>query len=152
MSHSSKGSEAFTSGVRITTRPAFSAQESSPDRALYVFSYRIRIANESARAVQLLERYWQIVDADGESHEVRGERVVGRTPIIPPGGVFEYTSRCPLRTVWGTMEGFYLMREVPQGSEEEPQLGERFRAAVARFYLVASADDLALCVQQEEAL
>jgi ApaG protein len=114
--------------------PAYLAEESgeSPTEAWrgrrYVFAYKIKISNESTRRAQLLERHWTIVDADGESHEVRGEGVVGHQPDLAPGQAFEYSSYCPLATAWGTMEGEYLM---------EGEDGQRFEIEVGRFYLVA---------------
>ena len=62
------GSETVTNGVRIVVQPAFSALESDPNNNYFKFVYRIRIANESDRAWQLISRHWVIVDADGEKH------------------------------------------------------------------------------------
>jgi ApaG protein len=41
--------------------------------------------------------------------EVRGEGVVGEQPVLGPGERFEYTSRVPLPTTSGFMEGTYQM-------------------------------------------
>lgn len=122
------GSEALTRGVRVTVTPTYLADRSEPGAGRFVFGYRIRIANESDRAVQLLSRKWIIVDADGERSEVTGEGVVGQQPRIQPGSAFEYSSFCPLTTPWGTMEGIYQLK----GED-----GEMFDVPVARFFLVS---------------
>jgi len=45
---------------------------------------------------------------------------------------FEYTSYCPLKTEWGTMEGCYTF---------ERKDGKHFDVAIGRFFLVPSADN-----------
>lgn len=129
----SRGSEAVTpvdggGAFRVTVTPSYEPAHSDPAEKRYVFTYRIRIANESGEAAVLLSRKWVIVDADGERHEVKGDGVVGRQPRIEPGGRHEYESFCPLQTPWGTMEGAYEM-----GRDD----GRRLTIEVARFYLAA---------------
>jgi ApaG protein len=92
----------------------------------------VKITNEGEAPIRLISRYWLIVDAQGRSHEVRGEGVVGQQPRIMPGESHEYSSYCPLPTMWGTMEGRYQMRRDD---------GTTFDATVARFYLVAPRDE-----------
>jgi ApaG protein len=129
---SEHGSEAVTRGIRVRVIPHFEPDQSGEGESWqgrrYVFSYRIHISNEGWLRARLISRHWIIVDADGERHEVRGEGVVGHQPNIEPGQFFEYSSYCPLATPWGTMEGSYQF---------EDELGARFDAAIARFYLVA---------------
>ncbi len=122
-----KGSETRSHGIRVTVTPAFEPGESLADAERFVFSYRIRIANESDRRVQLLRRRWVIIDSDGDRSVVEGEGVVGQQPVIEPGHVFEYSSWCPLATSWGTMEGSFEMHAEPS---------ETIRVAIGRFYLV----------------
>ena len=118
--------EAVTAGVRVSATAFFLPDESAPDQRRYVFGYRVVIANEGKATVQLLSRQWVIIDAEGNREDVQGPGVVGQTPVLKPGQRFEYTSRCPLRTPWGTMEGSYRMRRDD---------GELFEASVSRFYL-----------------
>ncbi|TVQ59997.1 MAG: Co2+/Mg2+ efflux protein ApaG [Phycisphaerales bacterium] len=128
----SRGSEAITRGVRVSVTPSYRQDRSDPGAGRFIFSYRVRIANEGEAPVSLLARRWVIVDADGERHEVEGEGVVGLQPQIQPGAAHEYESFCPLQTAWGTMEGSYLMRTAD---------GEEFHAEIARFYLAAPVPD-----------
>jgi ApaG protein len=125
----SRGSQAVTDGFRVTVQPCYMIEHSNPADDKYLFSYTITITNESTRRARLCSRHWIIVDADGGRHDVRGEGVVGETPVLAPGTSYRYSSFCPLPTEWGTMEGTYLM---------EADNGEVFEIAVARFYLVAS--------------
>ncbi|WP_163371839.1 Co2+/Mg2+ efflux protein ApaG, partial [Enterobacter hormaechei] len=59
--------------------------------------------------VQLLGRYWLITNSNGRLAVVQGDGVFGDQPVIPPGGVFQYTSGAILETPLGTMEGHYEM-------------------------------------------
>jgi ApaG protein len=124
-------SHAATRGIRVTVRPRYLADESDPTTRRYIFAYRITIANETSPTAMLLSRRWWIVDSHGRGSEVIGDGVVGRTPRLAPGEMFEYESFCPLPTAWGTMEGSYTMR-----TDE----GETFEVTVPRFYLVADQD------------
>jgi ApaG protein len=125
------GSDACTEGIRVLARPSFLPQQSRPDAGQFVWAYRIRITNESARLVQLRTRHWLIVDAEGLRREVDGEGVVGQQPVLAPGESFEYTSFCPIETHWGTMEGWFQFDSM---DEEQPR---QIVARVARFYLVS---------------
>lgn len=122
------GSEAVTHGVRVAVAPRYLPDHSDPSRPQHVFGYAIRIANEGDAAVTLVSRRWRIIDANGNEEEVAGEGVVGVQPRIPAGDSFEYSSYCPLRTRWGTMEGEYALRRDD---------GQRLTVRVARFYLAA---------------
>lgn len=128
-SSGSRGSDTVTDGFRVTVQPCYMIEHSKPAEGRFLFSYTITIANESPRRARLRSRHWIIVDADGERNDIRGEGVVGETPMLAPGTSYRYSSFCPLPTEWGTMEGTYLM---------EADDGEVFEIAIARFYLVAS--------------
>lgn len=99
-----------TSSIVVTVEPSFLAHESDPQSRRYFWSYRVTIQNNSNQKVQLLTRYWHITDDNGQVQEVRGEGVVGQTPILAPGEAFEYASGCPLATPSGIMRGSYKMR------------------------------------------
>lgn len=61
----------------------------------------------------------------------RGPGVVGETPVLKPGDVYEYTSACPLSTSTGSMKGEFEMIKVDKAGSE-PQ---KFLAEVAQFSL-----------------
>lgn len=102
-------SEAITRGIRVHVRSEYDEEASDPSQRLWHFFYTIRISNEGTDTVQLLSRHWIITDGMGRTQEVRGPGVVGEQPTLLPGESFEYTSRCPLTTPFGSMHGTYQM-------------------------------------------
>ena len=117
---------AITRAIRVSVRPDYLEDQSSPEEGRFLWAYHIQIENLGETTVQLRNRYWRITDATGTMHEVRGPGVVGLEPVIGPGEVFEYTSGAPLSTPSGIMVGSYEM-ELPGG--------ERFDVAIPAFSL-----------------
>ena len=114
--------------IKIQAHPEFLPERSQPDKSYYFFSYNIKIINNSEIGVKLLSRYWHIKDGKGQTEDVHGPGVVGKTPSIKPKGVFEYTSFCPLQTPIGFMEGSYRMIS---------ENGKQFDAIIPQFKLIA---------------
>ncbi|MDA0239085.1 MAG: Co2+/Mg2+ efflux protein ApaG [Proteobacteria bacterium] len=98
-----------TRSIKITVEPTFLEDQSAPDEFHYFWAYQVTIENLGADTVQLLRRHWCITDSDGNTHEVRGDGVVGEQPVLEPGQRFEYTSGTPLSTPSGIMFGSYQM-------------------------------------------
>ncbi|MDZ4224669.1 MAG: Co2+/Mg2+ efflux protein ApaG [bacterium] len=117
---------ALTHDIRVTATPNFESDQSDPDGGLFVFSYKIDIVNEGRAPVQLLSRYWIIIDGDGRKEEVQGPGVIGQQPVIPSGSRYSYSSFCPLPTEVGSMRGTYRMRA---------ENGEEFDVAIPTFTL-----------------
>lgn len=103
-----------TRAIRVTVKPFYLEDQSSPAENHYVWAYHVRIENTGTEKVQLRTRHWRITDALGRIQEVRGPGVVGEQPILAPGESFEYTSGTPLPTPSGIMVGTYRM-EGPDG-------------------------------------
>ena len=118
--------ELETRRIRVAVRPAYLDDQSDPEDDRYVWSYTVTIENRGAEPVQLLSRYWNIMDGQGRVQEVRGAGVVGAQPVIAPGESFQYTSGCPLETASGTMSGRYQMMSAS---------GESFEAEIPAFLL-----------------
>jgi ApaG protein len=118
--------EQETKRIRVAVKPAYLDDQSDPEDDRYVWSYTVTIENRSPEPVQLLSRYWNIVDGTGRIQEVRGPGVVGAQPVIAPGESFQYTSGCPLETASGTMSGRYQMMSAS---------GESFEAEIPAFLL-----------------
>ncbi len=108
---------ATTQGVKISVRSFFLADKSNPDEGEFFWAYRIRIENQGDDAVQVLKRTWHITDAQGRTQSVHGDGVVGETPVIDPGKMFEYTSGTPLTTASGFMGGMYHAVVVQTGEK-----------------------------------
>ena len=115
-----------TRAIRVSVRPAYLDDQSDPEDDRYVWAYTVTIENRGKETVQLLSRYWNIMDGAGRVQEVRADGVVGAQPVIPPGESFQYTSGCPLETASGTMTGQYQMRSAS---------GENFEAEIPAFLL-----------------
>ncbi|MFQ5959619.1 MAG: Co2+/Mg2+ efflux protein ApaG, partial [Alphaproteobacteria bacterium] len=98
-----------THAIQVTVRPIYLDDQSSPSDEHYVWAYHVRIENQGAETVQLVNRHWRITDEHGRMHEVRGVGVVGEQPVLEPGDSFEYTSGTPLATPSGIMVGSYRM-------------------------------------------
>ncbi|PWS38449.1 Co2+/Mg2+ efflux protein ApaG [Falsiroseomonas bella] len=118
---------ATTRSIRVSVRAFYLADQSEPERAHYVWAYRVAIVNEGKETVQLLRRSWFITDGQGRTQQVHGEGVVGEQPVLEPGQNFEYTSGTPLSTPSGFMRGAYHM--VVSGT------GETFDVAIPAFSL-----------------
>ena len=118
--------ELETKRIRVSVRPAYLHDQSDPEDDRYVWSYTVTIENRGKEPVQLLSRYWNIIDGQGRVQEVRGAGVVGAQPVIAPGESFQYTSGCPLETASGTMSGRYQMMSAS---------GESFEAEIPAFLL-----------------
>ena len=115
--------------ISIKVISHFVKNRSSPENSIFLFSYDVKIKNNSDSQVQLLSRYWHIQDGDGNVEEVRGAGVIGLQPLIKPNENFEYSSFCPLKTPFGMMSGAYQMK---LSSEE------KFDATIPAFSLQAT--------------
>lgn len=100
---------AVTQSIKVTVRPVYLEDQSSPAENHFVWAYHVRIENQGNATVQLRSRHWRITDALGRLQEVRGAGVVGEQPVLKPGESFEYTSGTPLPTPSGIMTGTYEM-------------------------------------------
>lgn len=120
-----------TRDIRITVRPIYLDDQSSPSDNHYVWAYQVTIENRGKEIVQLRSRYWRITDAKGRVQEVRGEGVVGEQPTLRPGESYEYTSGTPLSTPSGFMVGAYRMATAA---------GEGFEVAIPAFSLDSPYD------------
>ncbi|MBM3548654.1 MAG: Co2+/Mg2+ efflux protein ApaG [Alphaproteobacteria bacterium] len=100
---------AETKEIKVSVKPTFLEDQSSPTDDHYVWAYHVRIENSGKQTVQLLNRHWRITDARGRMQEVKGRGVVGEQPVLKPGQSFEYTSGVPLSTPSGIMFGTYEM-------------------------------------------
>ena len=98
-----------THSISVEVEPSYLEGESNPSNGQYFWKYHVIITNDGPFEVQLLTRYWRITDATGRVQEVRGDGVVGETPILAPGASFEYASGCPLSTSSGIMSGSFQM-------------------------------------------
>lgn len=120
---------AVTGDLTVRVAVSFLPEQSAPDQGRWFWSYHVRIENGGEETIQLLERYWRIVDGRGNVHEVRGQGVVGEMPVITAGESYDYVSGCPLDTPAGSMSGHYqfvneagnrINAEIPAFSLQSP--------------------------------
>ena len=117
---------ATTRAIVVTVTPQYLPDQSDPAKSQYMWAYQVRIENKGDIAVQLRSRHWKITDGLGRQQEVRGPGVVGKTPVLRPGEMFEYTSGTPLSTPSGFMSGTYQMVS---------ESGEKFDIEIPTFSL-----------------
>ena len=115
-----------TKKINITVKPYYLEDQSEPEDQHFVWAYKVIIDNQGNEKVQLVNRYWRIIDANGSMQEVRGKGVVGEQPVLNPGETFEYTSGTPLTTSSGFMEGTYEMKS---------STGDKFDVQIPKFSL-----------------
>jgi ApaG protein len=116
----------ITRAIKISVRPMFLEDQSSPAENHFVWAYHVRIENTGRETVQLRNRHWRITDSLGRVQEVQGAGVVGEQPVLEPGESFEYTSGTPLTAPSGIMSGSYQM---------ENTRGEKFDVTIPAFSL-----------------
>ena len=117
-------SAATTLQIDVTTE--YLEEHSSENDQQYTFVYTITLTNQGDTPLRLMRRHWQITDGNGHSHEVDGEGVVGKQPLLAPYKPFTYTSSAVLKTAVGVMEGYYTLQS---------EAGDRLKAAIPAFRL-----------------
>lgn len=113
-----------TKGIHVSVETSYQPEHSQPAQEQYVFTYRITIQNKSNFTIQLVSRHWDIVDVTYPKHEVNGEGVVGKQPVLEPGEIHQYVSGCNLRSGIGKMGGFYTMEKLISGKRFDVDIPE----------------------------
>lgn len=117
-----------THNIEVSVEVKYWPQHSMPKENHYFFVYFITIQNKSDQSIQLIKRHWDIYDSIGEKRKVDGDGVVGETPVIEPGGKFEYNSGCNLTSEMGFMTGYYTLINLIDGKE--------FQVEIPKFNLI----------------
>lgn len=120
-----------TYDVEISVYSKYWPLHSIPKENHYFFVYFITIENKSNYSIKLIKRHWNIFDSTSEKREVKGDGVVGETPVIEPGQKFEYNSGCNLNSDMGYMKGYYTLVDMSNDYE--------FKVEIPRFDLVIPA-------------
>jgi len=118
-----------TQGIKVSNKTRFDDVFVSNGKQQYGFSYIIRIENKSKDVVQLKSRHWKIKDALNDIDMIFGEGVVGKKPVIKPGGFHTYSSGCILLSPFGAMSGYYEMVNFTST--------EKFKVSIPNFKLSA---------------
>ena len=115
-----------TNGIEITVWPEFIDSQIGALGSIFIWTYKVRIANNSSENVTLINRHWRIIDEQGVLQEVDGAGVVGEQPKINVGNSFQYSSGVHLRHPSGIMSGYYQLQK---------DNGEFFDATIPAFSL-----------------
>lgn len=98
-------------GIEILVKPEYIDSGTSKNGNFFVWNYHIEIENKSNETLQLVNRYWKIIDEDGGIQEISGFGAVGEQPILAPNQNFKYSSGVHLRYPSGIMKGHYGMKK-----------------------------------------
>lgn len=120
--------EQITKGIRISVATHFEGTFYKNQQINFAFGYQITIENKGASSVQLLSRYWEILDALNPLETVVGDGVIGQQPILQPGEAHTYSSGCLLHAPFGAMRGHYTMVNFTTG--------RKFRVLIPTFKLL----------------
>jgi ApaG protein len=101
--------EQITKGIKISVKTKYNGTSYRNNKLYYIFAYFITIENKSSETVQLTDRFWKIYDSLNNTEIIKGEGVVGQTPVLKPNDNYTYNSGCFLESPIGAMKGFYTM-------------------------------------------
>ena len=146
-------SQTRTGSVTVEVTTVYNKEQSDPPMRKHCFQYTIRIANNSPTdTIQLLGRRFEIQTVGSSMKDVvQGEGVTGRTPVLPPGEVFEYTSTAPLSVrpigttiIAARMRGEYRYVTLKSGqstaSDAQIQAGGEEVAELGTFHFIFPED------------
>merc|ERR1712194_137589 len=135
--------------VRIQVTSSYNSAQSDPPMRKHCFQYTIRITNNSPTdTIQLLSRRFEIQTVGSSMKDVvQGEGVTGRTPILKPGEVFEYTSTAPLSVrpigttiIAARMKGEYRYEVLAEGqttaTKEQIESGGNETADLGTYHFI----------------
>jgi ApaG protein len=142
-----------TGSVTVEVSSVYNKEQSDPPMRKHCFQYTIRITNNSPTdTIQLLGRRFEIQTVGSSMKDVvQGEGVTGRTPVLPPGEVFEYTSTAPLSVrpigttiIAARMRGEYRYVTLKAGqntaSDAQVQAGGEEVAELGTFHFIFPED------------
>jgi ApaG protein len=146
-------SSAITGPLQVEVSSVYNKEQSDPPMRKHCFQYTIRITNNSPTdTIQLLGRRFEIQTVGSSMKDVvQGEGVTGRTPVLKPGEVFEYTSTAPLSVrpigttiIAARMRGEYRYVTLAEGqetaSEEQIKTGGESTADLGTFHFIFPDD------------
>jgi len=146
-------SSSETGPLKVEVSSVYNKEQSDPPMRKHCFQYTIRITNSSPTdTIQLLGRRFEIQTVGSSMKDVvQGEGVTGRTPILKPGEVFEYTSTAPLSVrpigttiVAARMKGEYRYEVLAEGqstaTDAQVESGGNEIADLATFHFIFPED------------
>jgi len=152
-----------TGPLKVEVSSVYNKEQSDPPMRKHCFQYTIRITNNSPTdTIQLLGRRFEIQTVGSSMKDVvQGEGVTGRTPILKPGEVFEYTSTAPLSVrpigttiIAARMKGEYRYEVLAEGqstaTEGQVESGGNETADLGTFHFIFPEDQRVKPYRAEE--
>lgn len=152
-----------TGPLKVEVSSVYNKEQSDPPMRKHCFQYTIRITNNSPTdTIQLLGRRFEIQTVGSSMKDVvQGEGVTGRTPILKPGEVFEYTSTAPLSVrpigttiIAARMKGEYRYEVLAEGqttaTDEQVESGGNETADLGTFHFIFPEDQRVKPYRAEE--
>ena len=146
-------SSTVTGPLQVEVSSVYNKEQSDPPMRKHCFQYTIRITNNSPTdTIQLLGRRFEIQTVGSSMKDVvQGEGVTGRTPVLKPGEVFEYTSTAPLSVrplgttiIAARMRGEYRYTTLAAGQEtassDQMKAGGEKTAELGTFHFIFPED------------
>lgn len=132
---------AVTNGVQVRASAVLVPERSDFQNSIFSFAYSIRMSllpegctvhGMTFQSCQLYRRHWIIRENETIKHDVDGEAVIGKYPLLLPGEKeFVYQSCTTQQSTLGSIEGYFTF---VTGRLAEPK-GDPFEVQVARFPL-----------------
>jgi ApaG protein len=142
-----------TGPLQVEVSSVYNKEQSDPPMRKHCFQYTIKITNNSpTETIQLLGRRFEIQTVGSSMKDVvQGEGVTGRTPVLKPGEVFEYTSTAPLSVrpigttiIAARMCGEYRFVTLAEGQEtatdDQIKAGGESTADLGTFHFIFPED------------
>jgi len=156
-------SSTITGPLTVEVSSVYNKEQSDPPMRKHCFHYTIRITNSSPTdTIQLLGRRFEIQTVGSSMKDVvQGEGVTGRTPVLKPGEVFEYTSTAPLSVrpigttiVAARMKGEYRYEVLAEGqstaTDAQVESGGNETADLGTFHFIFPEDQRVQPYRAEE--
>ena len=156
-------SSTVTGPLTVEVSSVYNKEQSDPPMRKHCFQYTIRITNSSPTdTIQLLGRRFEIQTVGSSMKDVvQGEGVTGRTPVLKPGEVFEYTSTAPLSVrpigttiVAARMKGEYRYEVLAEGqstaTDAQVESGGNETADLGTFHFIFPEDQRVKPYRAEE--
>lgn len=116
-----------TKKIEVSVKPQFVQRNFIVEnKKVFFWRYFVKIKNNSSDTVQIIRRYWKIINENGSIQEVFGDGVVGKKPFLVPQLEFEYDSQVYLNYPSAIMGGYYEVRK---------DNGELFQIKIPNFSL-----------------
>jgi len=152
-----------TGPLKVEVSSVYNKEQSDPPMRKHCFQYTIRITNSSPTdTIQLLGRRFEIQTVGSSMKDVvQGEGVTGRTPVLKPGEVFEYTSTAPLSVrpigttiVAARMKGEYRYEVLAEGqttaTDAQVESGGNETSDLGTFHFIFPDDQRVMPYRAEE--